>query len=94
MIVKMFAVYDVKAEAYMAPFSHQTKGLAIRSFCAAASDSNSVISKYPEDFALFELGEFDDMTGVLKPVKVPVSLGTARDFMTQPRVAELERKVS
>lgn len=82
MILNVFAVYDLKAEAYMAPFFQQTKGLAIRSFAAAAHDGGSVISKYPEDFCLFDLGTWEDRTGLFSPRVAPISLGTARDFMT------------
>ena len=63
MSVKVFSVFDCKAEAYMVPMFMQSRGVAIRSFGAAAADEKHDFSKYAEDYTLFELGEFDEATG-------------------------------
>ena len=62
MIKKMFTIYDEKAEAYFPPFYTDTEGLAIRMIMETMNDPNSNLSKYPADFTLFYLGEFDDRT--------------------------------
>lgn len=81
MITKVFAVYDSKAEAFMAPFTFQTKGQAVRGFSDVASDPKTMIGKHPLDFALFELGEFDDSKGVYTNLKAPVNMGLATEFV-------------
>ena len=63
MITKIFSVYDSKAEVFGKPFFSGTKGLALRSFTEISNDSASEIGKYPADFTLFELGEYDDSNG-------------------------------
>lgn len=82
MILKIYTVFDSKAEAYIQPFFSTTKGLALRSFQEALSDSNTNISKYPEDFTLFELGEFDQQTSKFNLHNTPQSLGVAVEFLT------------
>lgn len=69
MIVKAFAVYDDKASTFAQPFFCPTRGLALRSFEAAANDANSAVNKWPADFKLFEIGEYDDQEGELRACK-------------------------
>ena len=81
MITKMFSVYDSKTEAYMAPFFMGARGQAIRSFVDTAGEGTSMIAKHPEDFTLFELGDFDDATASLSLHPTPVSLGIAIELL-------------
>lgn len=63
MKTKCFAIYDVKTKAYMHPFMALTHGEAIRSLDDAVNSGKGMIANHPEDFKLFELAEFDDITG-------------------------------
>ena len=58
------AVYDVKAEAFGRPIFVSAPGLAIRAFMDEIKNSESQMHRYPSDFRLFQLGEFDDGLGV------------------------------
>lgn len=78
MKVKLFAVYDSKAESYMIPFPMQTTELAIRSFTEGCLDPNSNFNKYPLDFYLYELGVYDDEKGTVENLKTPKQLITAQ----------------
>nr|QJB19072.1 MAG: nonstructural protein [Microvirus sp.] len=91
MILKVFSVLDVKADAYMQPFFSQSRGVATRDFTDVVSNSDHVFSRHPNDFGLFELGEFDDSTGVITSHPVPVSLGLAREFLPSGDFHLLER---
>lgn len=68
MRMKAYAVYDKQVGAYMVPFFCRTDGEAIRSFTDAVGDKNTQFCKYPTDYHLFRLGEFDDASGALEPV--------------------------
>lgn len=81
MQTKVFAVFDSKACAYMAPFFLPSKGLAIRAFVDLATRPDSTVTKYPADFTLFELGEFEDSTGIIKALPAPISIGNALEFV-------------
>ena len=80
MILKMFSVYDTKAEAYHQPFCTTTQSLAIRSFMDTANDESTSIGKHPADFNLFYLGEYDDHTGSFNLEESKVNLGNALEF--------------
>lgn len=81
MILKIFSVYDCKTEAYAQPFFMKTKGEAVRGFTDVSNDKSTNIAKYPEDFTLFEIGEYDDSNGMIKPHDTPVSVGKAIEFV-------------
>lgn len=66
MITKAFAVMDVKAQAFLAPFFFLHTGQAQRAFGDAVRDPNHAFSRNPGDYTLFYLGTFDDTTGVLE----------------------------
>lgn len=77
----MFSVYDEKSEAFLLPFFLQTKGQAIRAITDCVNDTNHTFYKHPSDYTLFELGSFDDSTGLFVTKKT--SIGNLVEFKTQ-----------
>lgn len=77
MILKIFTVYDSKVEAYKTPFFAQSKGAALRDWSDAVNDPQTMFHRHPEDYVLFELGEYDDQTGQFHQHPAPVSMGVA-----------------
>lgn len=80
MISKVFTVYDSKAELYLNPFNMSTKGQALRGFEDLVNDGQHNFSKYPADFTLFEIGEWDDQTSMYKMHDAFINLGLAVEF--------------
>lgn len=79
--IKMFSVHDSKACAYMPPIYFKTKGEAMRAFqTTCTSDKEHQFAKYPHDFTLVELGEFDEPSGKLSALEVPIILANASEF--------------
>ena len=62
-VMRIFAIYDSKAEAYLQPFFSPTKATAIRSFTQAANDEKTDFYRFAEDYTLFEIGEWDPVGG-------------------------------
>jgi len=81
--MKFFSIYDTKVGAYMQPFPFDHAANAIRSFTQAVNDSKTSLSKNPEDFVLFELASFDEVSGTFSNHKVPFSLGTGVQFLNK-----------
>lgn len=79
MILKVFSVYDSKAEAYMQPFFFNSRGQAVRAFSDTANDPKSQLNRHAGDFTLFEVGEYDDSNGNMLNHK-HVNLGKALEF--------------
>lgn len=79
MIYGVYAIRDMKAEAFAQPFFMATRGLAIRAFSDEANNPSSMVCKHSSDFSLFHFGTFDDSTGTFDLTN-PVSLGIADEF--------------
>lgn len=81
MVLKIFSIFDSKALAYLPPFFVPTAGVAVRNFEQAANEEGHAFSKHASDYGLWELGTFDDSTGVLLMHDNPISLGLAQQFV-------------
>lgn len=81
MILKMFTVYDSKTEAYLPPIYHRSRGEALRAFEATTNMDDHQFNKYPADFTLFEIGEFDDSTCTIETLSAHINLGKALEFL-------------
>ncbi len=80
MKVKVFAIYDDKAEAYLPPFYMHQEGQASRSFQDAINSPDHTFYLHPADYTLFHLGEFDDKTAQFDLNSSFPSLGNGIEF--------------
>ena len=81
MKIRIFTVFDQKAAAYLQPFFSPTVGTAVRAFSDTVNDPNSMLSKHPSDFTLFEIGGFDDQSGVVSSLSSHISHGVGLQFV-------------
>lgn len=85
MKLRMVAIHDSKSESFGRPLFVRAYGEAERSFREVINDGQSDYAKHPADFTLFEIGEFDDVSGVVTPLPAPRSLGNGVTFqVTDP----------
>lgn len=68
--MKLYSLLDTKAKVYGAPFAAPNDGIAGRLVMEALRDPQSMVAKYPNDFQLYCLGEYDEHTGELVQEKV------------------------
>lgn len=78
--IGVFAVYDNKAQAFMEPFFARNAATAIRAFQDNISRPDSIFAKYPNDFVLYQIGEFNDQDGSLEDRSENTNLGMAIQF--------------
>lgn len=64
MIYLCMSVLDKQVGAYLPPFFVRTKGEAVRSFMDAVKDPKHQFARHPDDYVLFQCGEFEDGTGI------------------------------
>lgn len=57
---RLYAVYDVKAEAYGPLMAVKADAVAVREFGNLVLDPQSMVGKYPDDYELHELGSLYD----------------------------------
>lgn len=79
-----FSLFDTKASYFHAPFFMSHRGQAIRACMDLGADLNTTVGRHPVDFALYEIGEFDDQTGTVTHL-APVNLGLVQSFLPPPQ---------
>jgi len=95
MQVRMYAIYDSKAAAYLQPFFCANNAIAFRNIGRAVKNPQSPFAEFPADFNLFCLAAFDDVSGKLEPFKAPENLGNFLQFLSvndsssQPQAVQL-----
>ena len=65
--MKAYSIFDKKAGTYSNPVFCVSQGVALRMLMDLVSDQRTSIAKYPSDFALYEVGSFDEVSGSLLP---------------------------
>lgn len=81
--MKIYTIYDSKAEAYLQPFFSQNKATATRQFQQAAQDEKTDFNRHAADYTLFEIGTWDEFAGTLTPDDTKLNLGLALDYLNK-----------
>lgn len=68
MIYPMFAIRD-KYTCFMNPTVDQSVESAKRGFSYAINNNPGLMNFAPSDYDLYQIGEFDSESGVIKPLK-------------------------
>lgn len=79
-VLKIVAIKDTAVQAFMRPVFVPHAGGAIREFADAVNNAEHDFSKHPEDYELYELGEFLDDSGRLDQIEVRL-LARAKDLL-------------
>jgi hypothetical protein len=76
------SVKDSAAQAFGRPVFVPAVAVAVRSFRDEVNrkDSQEDLSKYPDDFELYEIGTFDDSTGIVQVLDMPRMVARAKDL--------------
>ena len=82
MLLLVCAVKDSAADAFGRPFFVPTIGLAMRSFIDEVNNRESPFNAHPDDYTLFEIGDFDDNSGALVSLKTPRLLMRGKEALT------------
>lgn len=71
--LRIYAAHDTKISAFLPPMFVQHVGQILRIWADLANDSTTNVGKYPADFHLYEIGEFNTETAMIEP-KTPITL--------------------
>lgn len=58
----LVSLYDCKADSFSKPMVADSKAAALRDFGFVVNDGKSLVSLAPQDFSLFQVGEWDGKT--------------------------------
>ena len=61
--LRLYSIYDSKAEQFSPPQVYHNDMLALRAFEGIVNDDKMLIKKYPEDFSLYYIGNLGDCDG-------------------------------
>lgn len=78
--MKLVTVYDTKAQAHLQLATVRTTAEGLRHFETECKNPNSQFNKYPADFVLKEVADYDELTGIISPYESHKILATAIDF--------------
>lgn len=81
MTKQIYAVFDSAAKLFLDPFFVPTHDFALREFRTAINKEGHQFAKYPEDYILFYLGDYNPATGAFDPQPAPVSMGVGSQFV-------------
>jgi len=81
MKLKIFSIYDKKALAHTDVFHFPQIGQAIRQI-EDLLKSQHPLAKHPADYDLYQLGEFDDVSGLITPLTPVLFIQTALSLTT------------
>lgn len=84
---QIFTVFDSAAGLFLEPFFAPSMEYAIREFRQAVGTEGHQFNRFPEDFTLFHVGEFDPEKGEVLPLKAR-SCGVAVTFLPKMKVED------
>lgn len=68
MLLEVVSIFDKQLGAYSQPSFVASKGVALRSFTDQVNSSSSPMHLHPEDYSLFRIAQFDDVSGEFIPL--------------------------
>jgi len=74
------AVKDRAVDAFNRPIYVPTIGVAVRSFTDEVNRKDSELANHPEDYDLYELGQWDDGTAIYTPLDAIRVIARAQDI--------------
>lgn len=75
------AIKDSALNAFMQPVFTPSVGLAQRSFADEVNNRESPMSRHPEDYSLYQLGSWTDVTGLFIQMPEPVLVVRGKDVV-------------
>lgn len=88
----VFSLRDMKSKVSLRPFVEQSKVAAIRGMTMMMQDAkgDTIVQRFPNDFRLQCIGEFNEESGILVAYERPDDLGSAADFVSNPKQETLK----
>lgn len=84
--MRLYSIYDDKAEQFSPPQVYHNDMLALRAFQGIVNDDKMLIKKYPEDFSIYYIGNIGDSDGRYyiehcDEARIPKMVGRAIDYL-------------
>lgn len=93
MILEVFSLRDVKAQSFSRPFFCVNRQVALRDVAQLVAAGDSVVARFPGDYALYLLAVFDDVSGVFRVLDHHEFVCQCSDVVEQANVVPFEKEV-
>lgn len=90
MKLNMYSLYDMKTTSHGVPFFMATDAAAVRAVSNLVSSVDTLVGMNPEDFRLHRLASFDDGSGEIDVLEIPVRVCDAIETR-KPTMALVEK---
>lgn len=85
-LLRLYSIYDDKAEQFSPPQVYHNDMLALRAFEGLVNNDEMLINSYPEDFSIYYIGNIGDTDGRYyiessDESRVPILVGRAVDYV-------------
>lgn len=82
----LFAIYDKENGVYANPQFQDTRISIMRGMMIhLTQEPNSQLAQFPDSFAIYYLGDYDEVTGGFKPVPTPAFVEEIRNLMPKEK---------
>lgn len=83
---KLFAFKDEKSGSYGYPMAQRNRGMMIRELQDIKdSGAQHIWIKHDVDFALYEIGDYDENVAAILPYENKICVGTLADLLSKPQ---------
>ena len=82
MVKQVYSFHDSKVCVYHPPMVLLNDAEARRLCADVVNDVQTPMSRHPQDFRLVRVAEYDDNSGVLKPLSVPEFIADLSEFIS------------
>ena len=97
MLIEVYCIRDEKQEGFGRPFFVTNEAMAHRAFEQAVSGGDKMMSEYPDDYVLYAIGIWDDVSGVFTgqdPNRVMNGFEALRNYrLREDRVVALQKEI-
>lgn len=91
--MKLYSLKDHKAEAFGNIICAESRGVAERGLADVVREGRGQVCQYPEDFTLYELGEYDPASGKVTPHATPVFVVETTAIVSAVKAAAQKKAV-
>ena len=87
---KLYVIRDTKMLTYRNPVACPNVAVMTRELTEVANNPESPFSKHATDYELYEIGEFDEKTGLIIGQEQPVFILTLSELQTPLNLGDLQ----
>lgn len=93
--MKLFSVYDLKAQVYAPPFVARNEQVAARMILEACEDRRIQLAKFPADYQLRVVADWDEDKGVTSDnTAFPLVVASVEEILRVAASSDVEEKVN